>query len=265
MLERDNFEKRYNAGQPIGLHEFLYPLLQAYDSVAIRSDVELGGTDQKFNLLRGRDLQPYHDQAPQSVLTMPILTGLDGKQKMSKSLDNYIGLTEAPQDMFGKMMSISDEQLDEYGRLAAYLPDAFVKEKLVEIAAGKEHPMTFKKDIAQRVVSLYYSQEEAHEARLHWETAHQKRELPPVESMDHFTVTINGEPVTGAALLADVTKYAGSRGEAKRLIEGGGVKLNEEKLTSPSEDLRERLLANTEGSVLQVGRRKFAFLKPIQS
>jgi tyrosyl-tRNA synthetase len=265
MLERDNFEKRYNAGQPIGLHEFLYPLLQAYDSVAIRSDVELGGTDQKFNLLRGRDLQPYHDQAPQSVLTMPILTGLDGKQKMSKSLDNYIGLTEAPQDMFGKMMSISDEQLDEYGRLAAYLPDAFVKEKLVEIAAGKEHPMTFKKDIAQRVVSLYYSQEEAHEARLHWETAHQKRELPPVESMDHFTVTINGEPVTGAALLADVTKYAGSRGEAKRLIEGGGVKLNEEKLTSPSEDLRERLLANAEGSVLQVGRRKFAFLKPIQS
>jgi tyrosyl-tRNA synthetase len=264
MLERDNFEKRYNAGQPIGLHEFLYPLLQAYDSVAIRADVELGGTDQKFNLLRGRDLQPYHDLAPQTVLTMPILTGLDGKQKMSKSLDNYIGLTDAPQDMFGKMMSISDEQLDEYGRLAGYFPDVFVKEKLVEIAAGKEHPMTFKKDIAQRVVGLYYSEAEAHEARLHWETAHQKRELPPVASMDPFDVAINGEAVTGAMLLADVTKYAGSRGEAKRLIEGGGVKLNEEKLTSPSEDLKEKLRAKPEGSVLQVGRRKFAFLKPVQ-
>jgi tyrosyl-tRNA synthetase len=264
MLERDNFEKRYNAGQPIGLHEFLYPLLQAYDSVAIRADVELGGTDQKFNLLRGRDLQPYHDLAPQTVLTMPILTGLDGKQKMSKSLDNYIGLTDAPQDMFGKMMSISDEQLDEFGRLAGYFADVFVKEKLVEIAAGNEHPMTFKKDIAQRVVSLYYSEIEAHEARQHWETAHQKRELPPVESMDPFDVAINGEAVTGAMLLADVTKYAGSRGEAKRLIEGGGVKLNEEKLTRPSEDLKEKLLAKPEGSVLQVGRRKFAFLKPVQ-
>lgn len=263
MLARENFQNRFKKNEPIALHEFLYPILQAYDSVEIKADVELGGTDQTFNLLVGRELQQIYSQAPQAVLVMPILVGLDGVQKMSKSLDNYIGLTDTPKDMFGKMMSIADAQLDEYARLAANRPVAAVQESLAALKAGTLHPMDFKKGLARDVVALYHGDAAGAEALAAFEATHQKREMPSLESMEQFELVIDGSPISGAVLLADVTGFAASRGEAKRLIDGGGVKLNEDKLTSPGEDLRERLQAKPEGSVLQVGRRKFAFIKPI--
>lgn len=262
MLDRDNFQKRFQKGEPIALHEFLYPILQAYDSVAIKADIELGGTDQTFNLLRGRDLQQIYGQEPQTVMVMAILTGLDGVQKMSKSLDNYVGLTDAPGEMFGKLMSISDEQLDEYARLGAYWPADEVKAQLTAIKAGTRHPMDYKKAIAKQIVTLYHG-EAAGTAALHeFELTHQKREIPDVESMPHVDVPLADAPVTGPILLADFCKFAGSRGEAKRLIEGGGVRLDGEKLASPQQDLREILAAKPDGAVLQVGRRKFALVKP---
>src|SRR5208283_4994641 len=165
MLERDDFAKRYREGQPIAVHEFLYPLAQTYDSVALKADVELGGTDQKFNLLVGRAIQPEYGQEPQVIMTMPILEGLDGVQKMSKSLDNYVGINEPPAEMFGKLMSISDEMMWRYYLLLTDLTPAAIDDLKTSVGSGKEHPLEVKKALARRIITDFHGAEAATEAQ----------------------------------------------------------------------------------------------------
>ena len=246
MLERDDFSKRYKEGRPIAIHEFLYPLIQGYDSVVLKADIELGGTDQLFNLLVGRALQKDFGQEPQALLTMPILEGTDGVQKMSKSLDNYIGITEPPSEIFGKIMSISDELMVRYYEL---LSDASA-ERIEEIKAGTVHPMEAKKDLAAELVARFYSSAEAEKAREGFKSLFKKKELPD----DIEEVSLNS---AGAASMriANIMVEAGlteGTSEAMRLIKQGGVKVDGEKVLDPKEEL-------TIGStyLIQVGKRKF--------
>jgi tyrosyl-tRNA synthetase len=225
MLERDEFEKRFRAGEPISVHEFLYPLAQAQDSVAIRSDIELGGTDQKFNLLVGREIQGRSGQEPQVCITLPILEGLDGVEKMSKSLDNYIGLTEAPEGMYGKVLSIPDGLIGRYYELATDAPtDALPRLKVHAL----EHPRDAKHDLAHRVVALYHGADAADAARAHFERTVIRKEAP--EEMTEFAAPAE------IALVDLVHAAAGlpSKGEARRLIQQGGVTLDGEKATDPA-------------------------------
>jgi tyrosyl-tRNA synthetase len=245
MLERDDFAKRYAAGQPIAIHEFLYPLCQGYDSVAMCADVELGGTDQKFNLLVGRELQKHYGQAPQCVLMMPLLEGLDGVNKMSKSLGNYIGITEPPGEIFGKIMSVSDELMWRYFTLLSFLSSDEIAQLKHEVDAGR-NPRDVKVILAKEIVTRFHSAPEADRALADFETRFQKGALP--EEMPEVRVE--------AGQIAQVLKSAGlvhSTSEALRLIDGGGVRLNGEKLTE-----RNTVLAQGESVVLQVGKRKFA-------
>ncbi|MDP2566932.1 tyrosine--tRNA ligase [Pseudoalteromonas marina] len=250
MLERDDFKKRYNGGQPIAIHEFLYPLVQGWDSVALESDVELGGTDQRFNLLMGRELQKVEGQKPQTVLMMPLLEGTDGVQKMSKSLGNYIGITDAPNDMFGKVMSISDVLMWRYYDLLSGL-------SIEQIAAQKErveqgtNPRDIKIELAKELIARFHSEEDAQAAHNDFIQRFQKKALP--DEIPELTVTIAEDTILIANLLKEANLVA-STSEAMRMIKQGAVKLNgEEKVTDTKLEIAKGTTA-----IYQVGKRKFA-------
>ncbi|MEO2068132.1 MAG: tyrosine--tRNA ligase [Desulfurobacteriaceae bacterium] len=255
MLERDDFEKRFKEGRAIHIHEFIYPLLQGYDSVVLKADVELGGTDQKFNLLVGRHLQREFGQEEQVCIMMPILEGLDGVQKMSKSLGNYIGILEPPEEQFGKVMRISDELMWRYYRLVTRVPEEEINEMERLVKEGKFHPMEAKKKLAETIVKTFHGEEAAKRAREHFERVFSKRELP--EEIPEPTISIPNNPVWLPRLLkeAGLTK---STSEARRLIKGGGVKVNGEKVVD--ENLEIDVLSGE--FILQVGKRRFAKIKP---
>ncbi len=243
ILERDDFTKRLNEEKPIALHELLYPLVQGYDSVALEADVELGGTDQKFNLLMGRNLQREYSQEPQVILTTPLLEGLDGVNKMSKSLNNYIGITDAPTAMFGKVMSISDDLMWKYYELLTDLPPS-------EIAAMKnddENPRNLKVNLAKLIIKDFHSAKDAGEAEADFITRFVKKEIP-----DEVEVKIIAAGVYKTVDLLVQTNLAASKGAAKRLIEQGGVKLNGEKVS----DVNSEITLHGE-ILLQVGKRNF--------
>lgn len=221
MLERDDFEKRYRAEKPISIHEFLYPLVQGYDSVAMQADVELGGTDQKFNLLVGRELQRSHGQEPQVVLTMPLLEGLDGVQKMSKSLGNAIGITESPSEMYGKVMSVSDELMMRYYELLSDTAYA----SLQRIRSGELHPMEAKKALAAEIVGRYHGAGCAAQARADFEAQFQKGGLP--DEVPEFDWTEEGGAAVWVCRLLKETGLAKSNAEARRLVDQGGVRIDD--------------------------------------
>jgi len=247
MLERDTFAIRYKKGDPIGIHEFLYPLMQGYDSVMIKSDVELGGTDQTFNNLVGRDLQKQDGQPPQIVVTMPILVGLDGVEKMSKSKGNYIGVTDAPNDMFGKVMSISDEMMENYYTL---LTDWPLDEIKTLVDPSQTHPKEAKIRLGQTIVAQYYDDAAAAAAAAHFDKVFKQKEIPD----DMPVVQLAHEPVMAAKLLV-VCELVASSGEGKRMVKQGGVSVDGRKITDPNEEITPQ-----EGMVVQVGKRRFARL-----
>ena len=248
MLERDDFAKRYAGGLPIAIHEFLYPLCQGYDSVAMRADVELGGTDQKFNLLVGRELQKHYGQAPQCVLTMPLLEGLDGVNKMSKSLGNYIGIDEAPREIFGKVMSVSDELMWRYFDLLSFRDSAEIARLKESVLVGR-NPRDVKVLLGQELVARFHSRGAAEDALVEFEARFRQGVLP--DDMPELTLQADG-----AASLVQVLKQAGltaSTSEALRMIEQGAVRANGDKVSDKS-----ATIAVGETVVLQVGKRKFA-------
>lgn len=252
MLERDDFSKRFKGGQAIAIHEFLYPLIQGYDSVAMKSDVELGGTDQKFNLLVGRQLQEAFGQKPQVVITMPILEGLDGVQKMSKSLNNYIGIADAADDMFGKLMSISDELMWRYFELLSFRPMVEIKQWMQECAEGA-NPRNYKVKLAQEIIARFHDVAAAEKALENFEARFQRGAIP--EEMDEVELKIEG----GSYSIANILKDAGltaSTSEAIRLIKQGAVKMEGEKVLDPKLEI-----PVDNKSVYQVGKRKFARIK----
>jgi len=248
MLERDDFGKRYRSNQPIAIHEFLYPLVQGYDSVALRADIELGGTDQKFNLLMGRELQKHYGQAPQCVLTMPLLEGLDGVNKMSKSLGNYVGITDKPQDMFGKLMSISDDLMWRYLELLSFRSLSEIAGWREEVAQGR-NPRDIKVLLAQEIVARFHSLKAAVDALAEFEARFRQGVLP--EDMPEFTLAAPG----GHIAIANLLKQAGlvaSTSEALRMIDQGGVKLDGEKVSDRGLQIKSGAVV-----VAQVGKRKF--------
>lgn len=242
MLERDDFEKRYKSGEPISIVELLYPIAQAYDSVAVKSDVEMGGTDQKFNLLVGRKYQEEFGQLPQIVLTMPIIEGTDGILKMSKSYGNYIGLTDSPDDMYGKIMSIPDSVMFKYAKLLTNLD---VEKSKKDVESSRLHPMDFKKSLAFEIVKWLYSEADAENAQDKFITTFSKKEIP--DDVPEI-VAVNGIKLT--QFLKDI-KAADSTSEAKRLITQNGVKINQDTV----EDVM--MMTNFKnGDILKVGKRK---------
>jgi tyrosyl-tRNA synthetase len=249
MLERDDFNKRYTSGQSIAIHEFLYPLVQGYDSVALRADIELGGTDQKFNLLVGRQLQESYGQKPQVVITMPILEGLDGVQKMSKSLGNYIGIAEPPDEMFGKLMSISDALMWRYFELLRFRPLADIEKLKSEMHAGR-NPRDIKFELGRELVARFHSQGEADRAQQNFIARFQKGALP--EDIPEVQLSADGDGLP----LANVLKQAGltsSTSEALRMVKQGAVRIDGERV----EDAGLIVAAGT-AAVYQVGKRRFA-------
>jgi tyrosyl-tRNA synthetase len=252
MLERDDFSKRYKGGQPIAIHEFLYPLVQGYDSVALKADVELGGTDQKFNLLMGRELQKNYGQKPQVVLTMPLLEGLDGVNKMSKSLNNYIGITDAPDDMFGKIMSISDELMWRYFELLSFRSNAELANFKQEVEEGK-NPRDVKFLLAEEIISRFHSNAAAHTAQEAFIARFQKGAMP--DKMPEVELSA----IDGSIGIANVLKQAGlvnSTSDGFRMIQQGAVRIDGERI----EDKRLQITAGT-SHVYQVGKRRFARIK----
>lgn len=251
ILERDDFEKRMNNQQPISLHELLYPLVQGYDSVALTADVELGGTDQRFNLLSGRNLQREYDQEPQVVITTPLLEGLDGVQKMSKSYGNYVGIDEPANEMFGKVMSISDDQMWKWYDLVTDLTPSEIANLRSQIKNG-ENPRNIKVNLAKLIIKDFHSAGAADEAENEFIKRFVQKEAP----VDVEERTIDQGPHNLAQLLAD-TGLAASKGEARRLIEQGGVKIDGEKAAAANADIT----PNGEGILIQVGKRKFLRVK----
>ena len=249
MLERDDFNKRYAANQPIAIHEFLYPLIQGYDSVAMKADVELGGTDQKFNLLVGRELQKHYGQKPQVILTMPILEGLDGVQKMSKSLNNYIGISEPPDDMFGKLMSISDDLMWRYFELLSFRPLGDIEQLRRDVEEGA-NPRDIKFQLGQELVSRFHDKAAAEAAQASFIARFQKGAMP--DEMPEVTVTTDGGEV-GIANLLKEAGLVGSTSDAYRMIKQGAVRIDGERISDKG-------LASSAGSthVFQVGKRRFA-------
>ncbi|NLP43858.1 MAG: tyrosine--tRNA ligase [Peptococcaceae bacterium] len=257
MLERDDFAKRYAEEKPISIHEFFYPLMQGYDSVALDSDVELGGTDQKFNLLMGRSLQKDFGQAPQVALMTPILEGLDGVQKMSKSLGNYIGVYESPREMFGKTMSIPDELMIRYLELVTKVPLTEIRRLEKGLQQGTVHPRDLKMRLGMEIVKIYHGEEQAKQAKDEFIKMFQKKEAPD-EMPDLILSELGFDPnfEIELVLLLASSKLAPSKGEARRLIEQGGVRINDKKITDIS-----AVYKFTEGDILKVGKRKFARIK----
>jgi tyrosyl-tRNA synthetase len=257
LLERDDFSQRYKEGKAISLVEFLYPLMQGYDSVAVESDVEMGGSDQLFNLLAGRDIQRSHDLEPQVAFTMPLLAGTDGDRKMSKSFGNHIGLTEPPEEQFGKTMSIPDELIVEWFRLCTDLDPSEVSRIESGLGQGIVHPNEQKRRLAREIVALYHGEEASRSAEERFDAVFKRDEIPD----DIPEVAIPAEAVKDGVvwlprLLAE-TGLAASNAEAKRLVAGGGVRLNGEALTDPDAELEPEELR---GKVLQVGKRRFVRL-----
>jgi tyrosyl-tRNA synthetase len=248
MLERDDFSKRYKNSQPIAIHEFIYPLVQGYDSVAIKADIELGGTDQKFNMLMGRELQKHYSQPSQCVLTMPILEGLDGVNKMSKSLGNYIGVTDSSTDMFGKLMSVSDDLMWRYYELLSFRSLAQIANFKEEIANGR-NPRDVKVLLAQEIVTRFHSQKAAEEALAEFEARFQKGVLP--DDMPEISVASTDGHIAIANLLKQANLVA-STSEAMRMIDQGGVKLDGDKVVDKSLKIKVGAVV-----VAQVGKRKF--------
>ncbi|MBI3110229.1 MAG: tyrosine--tRNA ligase [Ignavibacteriales bacterium] len=248
MLERDDFTDRYKAGEPISVHEFLYPLAQAMDSVAIKADIELGGTDQKFNLLVGRDIQREYGQEPQAILTMPILVGTDGTEKMSKSLDNYIGISESPKDIYGKTLRIPDSLIYPYFELASDVSNRELAEIKQQLGSGI-NPRDIKRKLARDLVRLYYNPEAAAKAEEEFDRIFIQKDLP--DEVQEFRLNVqNGGSTVLNALTA--TQLASSKSEARRLIEQGGVSVDGVKVT----DFNAALPAKGE-FILKVGKRKF--------
>ncbi|HDY7705870.1 tyrosine--tRNA ligase [Vibrio vulnificus] len=245
MLERDDFKKRYAGGQPIAIHEFMYPLLQGYDSVAMETDVELGGTDQKFNLLMGRELQKANGQKPQVVLMMPLLVGLDGEKKMSKSANNYIGVSEAPSEMFGKIMSISDDLMWSYYELLSFRPLEELAQFKADVAAGK-NPRDIKVLLAKEIIARFHSEADADAAEQEFVNRFAKNQIP--DEMPEFTFAA-GTPM---ANLLKEAELCSSTSEAMRMVKQGAAKMDGEKV----EDAKAEPAAGT--YVFQVGKRKFA-------
>lgn len=253
VLERDDFSKRFAEGLPIGIHELLYPLCQGYDSVQIRADIELGGTDQKFNNLVGRDLQRAAGQDPQVVLLMPLLVGTDGTEKMSKSLGNYIGIAEPPEEQFGKLMSIPDELMESYYRLCTDVPEEEIEAIFRGIAQGTVHPMDAKLRLAREVVTLYHGEGAARAAEEEFKRVFRHHELPeeipelivPLEELQEGRIWI--------VRLIRLAGFAASNQEARTLIAQGAVSLDGERITDPNLDLEPK-----DGAVLRVGKRRFA-------
>lgn len=254
ILERDDFHNRYTKNLPIGLHEFLYPVLQAYDSVVTKADVEIGGNDQLFNLLAGRELMEKLDMEPQACLTLPLLEGTDGVQKMSKSYGNYIGLTDEPADMFGKVMSIPDELMIKYYRLASTVPVGEIDEIEHGLADGSLHPNKVKRHLARNIVEAYYDANEAEEAEKQFDLLFKQHDIPDDIPVYEGEIVINDDGQVYLARLISDAGLAQSAGEARRLIDGGGVKINGEALPKKSYNIEPEKL---QGATLQVGKRKF--------
>lgn len=250
MLEREDFNRRYKEGQSISLHEFMYPLLQAYDSVALKADVELGGTDQKFNLLMGRELMQDYQLEPQVCLTMPLLEGLDGIQKMSKSLNNYVGVEDPPNEMYGKLLSLPDSMMKKYYDLLSSRSSQEIEQIFQELQSGKRHPKTVKSDLAKEIVSRFHSPSLADAAEAHFEKVFSKKEIP--DSIPEFKFTISDEKVWLPKLLTEIS-FAASTSEGKRLVAQGAVKINEAVANQENIPVK----SGTE-FVLQCGKRKFA-------
>lgn len=250
MLERDDFAKRYADGKPISILEFLYPLFQGYDSVALEADVELGGTDQKFNLLLGRELQRHWNQEPQVVITVPLMVGTDGKAKMSKSFGNYIGITEPAEEMYGKLMSIPDTLIYSYFELVSAVPLDRLKEIKASLESGRENPRDLKHELALVVTTLYHGKEAALGARAHFERVFVRRDRP--EEIQEHRLAAGEEPVWLAGLLRDIGLVTSSS-EANRMIRQGAVLVNDQRIESVDFKLDPR------GEVfLKVGKRRFA-------
>lgn len=254
ILERDDFTKRYQSQTPIAMHEFLYPIMQAYDSVMVKADVEMGGTDQLFNLLAGRDLMEKMDMEPQVALTMPLLEGTDGVRKMSKSYGNYVGLTDEPNDMFGKVMSIPDELMVKYYRLASTLPVAEVDQLEADLAADKLHPNKVKRALARNIVSAYYDEEAAAQAEADFDLKFKQHGFPEDAPTFKADLTPGEDGTVYFAKLLVNAKAAQSVSDARRLIDGGGVKINGEALEPKSYNLKPEQLKDAK---IQVGKKKF--------
>ena len=252
MLERDDFNKRYNSNQSIAVHEFLYPLVQGYDSVALEADVECGGTDQKFNLLVGRELQRSYDQEPQVVLTVPILEGLDGTNKMSKSLNNYIGIDEAPNDMFGKIMSISDELMWKWFELLSFISEKEIKTLRKEVEAGK-NPRDVKFILAEELVDRFHEAGDGNKCKEAFLERFQKGQMP--DDIPAITLEIDSANIPLVNLLKN-TALTSSTSEASRLIKQGGVKIDSIKVDDPKLEIQKGSEA-----IYQVGKRKFLKIK----
>jgi tyrosyl-tRNA synthetase len=251
MLQRDDFEKRYSAGSPIGIVEFLYPLLQAYDSVAVQADIEMGGTDQTFNLLVGRDIQREMGQTPQDILTVPILPGLDGEMKMSKSLGNYVGVTESPNEMYGKLMSIPDTAIEVFLRLVTDIPDSEVDVLVAGMHGGTQHPRDVKEALAVDVVTTFHGETAAGAARDEFGRIFRERQAPT-----EMPEVLVDAPATIASLILQAG-LATSNNEARRLVQQGGVRLDGERVATTEGDV-----VIDGPAVLQVGRRRFVRLVP---
>ena len=273
MLERDDFNKRLKSNQPISIHEILYPLAQAYDSVALRADFELGGTDQKFNLLVGRDIMREYGLEPQVILTTPLLEGTDGVEKMSKSLGNYVGFTESPGDIYGKVMSISDSLMFRYWELLTDLPTPEITRLKSEVASGNIHPMELKSDLALRIVSDFHGKDAALAARNHFARVHQRGETP--EEMEEIRVSIGDAGHTprdtadvsvGVAMpyVVDVLVDSGmapSKSEARRLVKAGAVSIDGEKVT----DAKASIPVDKGSFVLRCGKLQFRRVSLVSS
>jgi tyrosyl-tRNA synthetase len=256
MLEHDDFHRRYTEGIPVGVHEFLYPLMQGYDSVALHADIELGGTDQKFNLLVGRDLQRDYGQEPQIAITVPILEGLDGVQKMSKSLGNYIGISESPQDIYGKAMSIPDELIARYFELVTPVSLKDVKRIRNGLADGSLHPRDAKMSLARTLVSLFHDDNAAQEAEQGFIAVFQKHEMPQeIPEVSIEAVELENGLIWLPKLLVK-TGLCDSTSAGKRFITQGAVKMNGERVSDPDAQV-----AVTDGLILSVGKRRFAQLR----
>ena len=252
MLERDDFSKRFSSNKTIAIHEFLYPLVQGYDSVALKADVECGGTDQKFNLLVGRELQRDYEQDPQIVITVPILEGLDGVKKMSKSLNNYIAIDEDPNEMFGKIMSVSDELMWRWFELLSFIPEEQIRDLQKEMKDGK-NPRDIKFILAEELVDRFHEAGDGKKCKEAFLERFQKGKMPDeIESIEH---TIEGESILLVNLLKN-TNMINSVSEGNRLIKQGGIKINSEKV----EDPKHEILKSSE-SIYQVGKRKFLKIK----
>ena len=250
MLERDDFTKRYKSETPISIHEFMYPLAQGMDSVELQADVELGGTDQKFNLLVGRDLQREYDQSPQAIVTCPLLEGTDGHEKMSKSYGNDIGLTDSPEDMYGKSMSISDDMIEKYFLLAADADEATMSEVKAQLSDSSVNPRDVKRALGRALVELYHGKDAAHQAEQHFDQVIVNKDAP--EDMDEIILSTNCSIID---IITDngMTK---SKGEARRMMKQGAVRIDNEKVTDI--DL---VISKGNEMVIKVGKRRFLRVK----